>query len=65
MKDYVCKCSHECILATSTTADLGPPKVEFNFSLVLPRQECIVHLGACVVSIVLKLLWLARAVDMA
>lgn len=56
---------YKCILATGTTADLGPPEVEFNFLLVLYRGMCIVRLGACVVSRVLKPLWLAGAADMA
>lgn len=56
---------YKCILAMGTTADLGPPEVEFNFPLVLYRLVCIVRWGACVVSIELKPLWLAGAADMA
>lgn len=56
---------YKCILTTGTTADLGPPEVEFNFPLVLYRVVCIVHLGAWAVSRVLKPLWLAGAADMA
>lgn len=48
-----------------TIADLGPPEVEFNFPLVLYGGVCIVPLGACVVSTVLKPLWLAGAADVA
>ncbi len=52
-------------MATGTTGDLGSPEVEFNFPLVLYQVMCIVRLGACVVSRVLKPLWLAGAADMA
>ena len=55
----------KCILATGTTADLGPSEIEFNFPLILYRCVCSVRLGACVVSRVLKPLWLAGALDMA
>lgn len=43
-----------CILAAGAIADLGPPEVEFNFSLVFYSRVCIVRLGPHVVSIALK-----------
>lgn len=56
---------YKCILATGTTADLRPPKVEFNFPHVLYHVVCNVRLGACAISRVLKPLWLAGEADMA
>lgn len=49
--DRVCVClcvdareQGKCILAMGTTADLGPPEVEFNFPLVLYRIVCVLYI---------------------